>query len=1177
MTAISSEACSVVIANAGSGKTWTLANRIVRWCIDELRAGRPPEPARILAVTFTRKAAGEILARILAHAAQGASSGASGEKARADFASVVGNATADEYLSVLEALCGELHRLQVGTIDGFFHRVASALPDAVGLPPEWTVGDERDIEEIRAEVAATILADPAAEELLDLLEDGEPKPSVTTAITKLLGGSGQSPLDMYRATSAKGQDGIDRAWRWVERLLAAEKFGENALGAEQRADLAARFAALELPKTKKGAPNASWTKQHAALLAILTEGELRDLADLPYFAALFDGHSYSKQPVPVEFHELAVLLAAHLRAELLRDLASRLKGALRVLPQASAALAVAQAEKGLYSFSDIGRGVARAAQRPGSPVADANALRTALGCDIRDLAIDEAQDTSVEQFLAMRPLLEEVLGATRSGRFLLVGDPKQSIYGWRGGTPGLIAHIEESYASRLSPGVALTRSFRSSPLVMDFVNRVFGKLSDDLPPLVESAQLVDLVKVAPWLKSEDLALESTESAFKRAVARWPFAHHESAKSTLAGRIDAYAYACAKTTTTTDDGTAESETAEVDTSEVDTSEVATVGGAEQACAEDGAPDDELDACACAAEIAARVHREFPEHSLGILVRTNKEGNEIIAQLKSRSVAASDEGRATLLDSPAVAGIVAMLRLIDDPSDRVSHFMVSRGPMALATKLAPIESHKNSAEAGAAARAFAVRMRARLADEGLTAVLRGVSVVLTNAGLSARDAGRVARVVAIAEDLADVPMARTLDFIDAIEADKADASSSDKVRVMTVHKSKGLEFDEVILVSLDKGWGATPTGWAMLATSATEPPQLVSPLANEQVRKWIPELCVLERDERRRRLLDDLSSLYVALTRARIGLHLVIAQKQAGKLPSAAKLIMRAVDGAANAKDTLGAMEPMATALTRAKLDGSRPFWSARLGVLAAQKPQLIAPLDPGVINPSAPNPSAPNPRPLITIVARGGGHAPSPSTHAPASSWEIDPFAADGDGRDSSGAIIALRGVLMHECFREVLSLDAIDSAQKREAILGPAALRASIEKGQLISTKLIDEARAVLERCATGPIAQALRPTAGVRVRTELPFVRETAEGLVHGRIDRLELTERDGVVVAATIVDFKTGAVGADQRAMREKIAPYAQQLSAYADAVAEMYGIDRAKIDLRLLFVDRGEVVEV
>ena len=568
----------------------------------------------------------------------------------------------------------------------------------------------------------------------------------------------------------------------------------------------------------------------------------------------------------------------------------------------------------------------------------------------------------------------------------------------------------------------------------------------------------------------------------------------------------------------------------------------------------------------------MHREFPEHSLGILVRTNKEGNEIIAQLKSRSVAASDEGRATLLDSPAVAGIVAMLRLIDDPSDRVSHFMVSRGPMALATKLAPIESHNTSAEAGAAARAFAVRMRARLADEGLTAVLRGVSVVLTNAGLSARDAGRVARVVAIAEDLADVPMARTLDFIDAIEADKADASSSDKVRVMTVHKSKGLEFDEVILVSLDKGWGATPTGWAMLATSATEPPQLVSPLANEQVRKWIPELCVLERDERRRRLLDDLSSLYVALTRARIGLHLVIAHKQAGKLPSAAKLIMRAVDGAANSKDTLGAMEPMAKALTSAKLDGSRPFWSARLGVLAAQKPQLLAPLAGSALNPSVPNPG-----PLITIVARGGGHAPSPSTHAPASSWEIDPFAADGDGRDSSGAIIALRGVLMHECFREVLSLDAIDSAQKREAILGPAALRASIEKGQVISTKLIDEARAVLERCATGPIAQALRPTAGVRVRTELPFVRETAEGLVHGRIDRLELTERDGVVVAATIVDFKTGAVGADQRAMREEIAPYAQQLSAYAEAVAEMYGIDRAKIDLRLLFVDRGEVVEV
>ena len=127
--------CSVVIANAGSGKTWTLANRIIRWVIDDLRAGRQPEPARVLAVTFTRKAAGEILARILAHAAQGAAAGAVGEAARKDFEAIIGPATQEDYLGVLKALCAELHRLQIGTIDGFFHRIATGGGTDVAIRP----------------------------------------------------------------------------------------------------------------------------------------------------------------------------------------------------------------------------------------------------------------------------------------------------------------------------------------------------------------------------------------------------------------------------------------------------------------------------------------------------------------------------------------------------------------------------------------------------------------------------------------------------------------------------------------------------------------------------------------------------------------------------------------------------------------------------------------------------------------------------------------------------------------------------------------------------------------------------------------------------------------------------------------------------------------------------------
>ncbi|MEY3027570.1 MAG: ATP-dependent helicase/nuclease subunit, partial [Planctomycetota bacterium] len=96
-----------------------------------------------------------------------------------------------------------------------------------------------------------------------------------------------------------------------------------------------------------------------------------------------------------------------------------------------------------------------------------------------------------------------------------------------------------------------------------------------------------------------------------------------------------------------------------------------------------------------------------------------------------------------------------------------------------------------------------------------------------------------------------------------------------------------------------------------------------------------------------------------------------------------------------------------------------------------------------------------------------------------------------------------------------------------------------------------------------------------VEVRTELPFVREIQQGLVHGRIDRLELARREGKVVSARIVDFKTGAVGASGERFAEKLRGYFEQLDGYRDAVAEMYALDPAAIEVALLFVDRDEVV--
>ena len=1144
---------SIVIANAGSGKTWTLANRVLAWCMREVRASRTPQPAQILAVTFTRKAAGEILARILSHAAQGAQS----EKARASFASIVGDATAAEYLAVLGALCRDLHRMQVGTIDGFFSRIASALADEVGLGVGWTIGDDDALAQVRATVAAKILAGDSAEALLDLLKDGAPSASVTDEIERLLGGGtgfgggGVSVLAHYRAsvstspTEEKRLASLDAAWRWSERLLKA-----HALPSETLESLAKRLRVEPLPPTKGGNPHRGWITANEKLCDAAASGDALACVENNYLAKMARADSYYSLTPSDALHAIAAAIGAHVRGAVLKKFATRVSGALLVLPQAEAMLDAEQAERGVYGFDDIGRNVARAAVRAGSRVGNFEALCEALGCEIRDLAIDEAQDTSVEQFVTLRPMIQAILSsgnASDAGRFLLVGDPKQSIYGWRGGTPGLIAKVEEDFKANLDEGKPLTKSFRSAPILMDFVNQVFGNLEADVCGIAEPKDLDDVTSVTEFFRNENLLINLSVSAFKRAPRQWEFAKHEASNPDLGGRIEVYGV------------TGKPEPKVEPPDDGDTSE-------EAAAALPTIP--HIDPLKCAAVVAARIHAEHPQRTIGVLVRTNKEANTIVAQLRRDGVAVSDEGSSTLLDSPAVDALVAVLELIDDPSSRLAHFLASRGPIAKVTALAPLESHATAEDACAVAAAYANKMRVEIAHRGLATVVADLVDALRAQGLSARDESRVARCVAVAEPFNDAPCARLHEFIDALINDKAESSSADKIRVMTIHRSKGLEFDEVVLVSLGKPLGKKPTGWGVLACDPCTPPQLVSALGNEFERSWVPELKLFERDERRRRLLDDFSTLYVAITRARKGLHLMMECVPKSSGPTAAKLIIAALDRIDTKSGCLQDAAALGPVLAAATPSLDTPCWTAYDGDIfaAVKSPEAAS---------SALAPSSSTIETLIEIIPRQRQRASAPSTHEARSLWSSSPF---------GNSDIALRGVFVHECFREVKSMDEFLEPTRFDGLLERAAQRTAVEKGAPIDAKDTADVRGLLTRLAQrstekGSCAHALMLAPNDRVHTELPFVRLLPSGgMTSGRIDRLVLhCDGSGAVKGATIVDYKTGAVGRSAESLAETISNYSEQMHAYCAAVEDMWKLDPASVRATLLFVDRDEVVRV
>ena len=121
----------LVLASAGSGKTYHLSSRI----LGLLAMGAPP--GEVLATTFTRKAAGEILERLLVRLAEGASDPAKArELGRDAHASLT---RPEECRGLLGRLLTDLHQMNVGTLDAFFVRVARSFYLELGLPPRWTI------------------------------------------------------------------------------------------------------------------------------------------------------------------------------------------------------------------------------------------------------------------------------------------------------------------------------------------------------------------------------------------------------------------------------------------------------------------------------------------------------------------------------------------------------------------------------------------------------------------------------------------------------------------------------------------------------------------------------------------------------------------------------------------------------------------------------------------------------------------------------------------------------------------------------------------------------------------------------------------------------------------------------------------------------------------------------
>jgi ATP-dependent helicase/nuclease subunit A len=822
-------------ANAGSGKTRVLTDRVARLLLADT------DPRRILCLTYTKAAAGEMQNRLFARLGAWAMLEDAALEAELRALGVEGPIDFRKARTLFAAAIETPGGLKIQTIHSFCASLLRHYPLEAGVSPRFTELDETTDRLLMAEVAEALAEGPDA-----LVVDG---------VARFYGGQDFDKLtaSIVRAGEAfAGEPEAGDVWRacdlrpgLTQEDIAAEVFtgGEQAL-----------LDAL-LPALRAGSTN---DVKAAEKLAPIATGPLGFAALEPFEGCFLTGEK-ADPPFAAKrgkFPTKATRAALGALAEELDALMDRVAEARRTrlsLEAARKTLALRRfaarflplyearkRDRGWLSFDDL----IRKARDLLSDRAVADWVLYRLDGGIDHILVDEAQDTSPTQWQVIERLAEEFSAGegartNRERTLFVVGDKKQSIYSFQGADADGFDRMRLHFEARLRPVNPLAQrellySFRSSTAVLATVDRTFS------------------VTVAGGVASD--------------------LRHHAYHGVLPGRVDVWPLL--EASPKEEDGDWEKP---VDRASPDHHTVRLAQG-------------------IAAEIAAMLARgeTIPDRKTGfrrltpgdiLILVQRRQGKpslfaEIIAALKAQRLPVAGADRLRLRDSLAVRDLLALLSFLALPEDDLSLASALRSPLfGWSEGDLYTLAHRRPGflwEALRAHRADHTELVATLDDlrkdadflrpydllERILVRHDGRARLLARLGPEAEDGIDALQNLALAYERTEVPS--LTGFLSWLEAEDTEIrrqleSGGGRIRVMTVHGAKGLEAPVVILPDTvrkkeqklrsevvvgddGKGWWVTPKN--------------ASPAIVDRARE---EALAAEEKERER-------LLYVAMTRA-----------------------------------------------------------------------------------------------------------------------------------------------------------------------------------------------------------------------------------------------------------------------------------------------------------------------
>lgn len=824
----------IVQAPAGSGKTELLTQRFLTL----LATVETPE--EIIAITFTRKAAQEMKHRIMQ-----ALKRASQEGEPTLHHEITTYHLARKALLHNDNLGWKLqetpNRLRILTLDALSAMIDQQSPIATEFGAKPEVSDEPDT--LYEAAITALLLDTSNKELTEVVNHflvycHNNIPLLTRLLKQLLATREQwlaHVMPYFRDPSAM-KEHFETA-RKKDKANLIHRLNDT-FPSEVKDEMAAmiRLAAQHLSDTDDASAESEnngidfW---QAVSRLMLTKQNTwrRSFTKKQGFPAPSSAPKDLKESYKTNKNRMSALMATCSNNALCRDLLidagvfpvmpydethwKQLQALTQLLPYLVAHLNVCFQTTGKVDFNELTIAAIRALYTHDEPTY----LAMKLDYQIKHLLVDECQDTSNLQHELLTRLIDGWTPGDQRSLFL-VGDPMQSIYRFRNANVSHFLRIQKEGINRINPkAMRLTRNFRSTPAIIDWVNDAFSQ-----------------------------AFSPKNDPQSGAVA---YAPSIPAKTNTGDFLGAHHYP------------------------IDTN----------------TPDQEAESIK---QIILDIQRHSPGASIAILVRARHQLKPILPLLQSAGIAYHANQIDSLTSNPDILDLMNLTRAFHHKSDRTAWIGLLRSPWfalslddllilcepkdsSIYTNLCSFELADTLSQAGRE-RLLLLRpmLQHTMEHAGRSPLHEWVKNAWYTLGgpSSLTHPNGMHHINRFFDELANIT---TLEDIDAFverfsELYAEDTCDTGNVHVMTIHKSKGLEFDHVIIPGLHRAnrHGDHPMlRWASIHDQDHEEQLLLACRTKDPSDSMYDYLAHLDKQQ----LTHELTRLfYVACTRAKLSLHM-----------------------------------------------------------------------------------------------------------------------------------------------------------------------------------------------------------------------------------------------------------------------------------------------------------------